>query len=118
MCETDRPAVAWERNVAFTIALPDRYRPDHRRVEYRVLFAALALAESAPGVHVAHRAVEQNAVAGGFDLAVTAFGCTHDEHQIVLAPAELELAARIAYFFREGRDWLDEEGDEPAGGAS
>ena len=117
MCTDSRPT-AWTRNTTVTITTPTHEGMREDTFDYRMLFAAVALAETSYGVHIAHRAIEQNAVAEGMDLAVAAFGGIHDTHHLVLDPAALELVTRLAFILREGRDWLDAEGNEPATGAA
>ena len=93
----------WDQNVPLTIAVAGH---DAEEVDYRTLFAALALAEGQypQQADVAQVAIENNALADGFDLGVAAFGSIYPSHRGRLEPKALELAVRLARQFLGASD--------------
>ena len=98
---TSAPGVlarAWDVNATITVTVHGRAQ---ELIAYRVLFAAIALAESVyPGsCDVAQIAIENNALREGLNLGVAAFGSIHPGHRTHLDPEELALAVRLARRF-------------------
>src|SRR5215212_8581346 len=96
MCTDSPTPSAWDLNVAVAVNVRGWAQ---ETISYRALFAALALAEAGDDPPLAVRAVEENALPEGFDLASGSFASIFPGHRVVLDPEDLELAVRLARHF-------------------
>lgn len=87
------PAGAWDLNSVITVNVHGHV---NEPIDYRTLFAALALAEAGTDPDPAVRAVEENALPEGFGLASAAFDSIYPRHRTHLDPESLERAVRLA----------------------
>jgi hypothetical protein len=96
---TTEPRTAWERNASIVVTVPGA-TADTVTVAYRVLLAALALADIPHYAGVAQTAIEENARAEGFEVDASVGGSSWPGHRFRLDPTELERAVWLARYFR------------------
>ena len=93
MCADPTPVGAWDQNITIAVNI---HGHAEEPIDYRTLFAALALAEAGPDRDPAARALEENVLPDGMGLGLASFGIVFPEHRVRLDTERLELAAHLA----------------------